>query len=167
MKTISPKELYELTKNNEVIVVDVREPFEHRSCHIKGSILIPSSSFDEAKIPNDKNKKIVVHCKGGKRSSMVIEKIKNTACYNLDGGIDAWIAQGFDVERSSKKCLPLDRQVQLTIGTILISSFLLTYCVNINFVFITLLIGCGLSFAGLTGFCGLAMVLAKAPWNKI
>lgn len=167
MKTLSPKELYDLINNNEVVIVDVREPFEHRSCHIKGSILIPSSSFDETKIPKADGKKIVIHCKSGRRSSMVLSQMKHKDIYNLEGGVDAWIAQGFDVEKSSKKCLTLDRQVQLTIGTILISSFLLTYFININFVFIALLIGCGLSFAGLTGFCGLAMILAKAPWNKI
>lgn len=167
MKNILPKELNELMKNNEVIIIDVRELFEHQSCKIKGSILMPSSSFDEATMPDANKKKIVIHCKSGRRSSMVISKMKNRDCYNLEGGIDAWIAQRFDVERSSKECLSLDRQVQLTIGTILVLSFLLTYFININFVFITLLIGCGLSFAGLTGFCGLAIVLAKAPWNKI
>ncbi|QED23351.1 rhodanese-like domain-containing protein [Candidatus Deianiraea vastatrix] len=167
MKQIQSHELNDLIKNNEVVIVDVREPFEHKSCHIKDSILIPSSCFDEAKIPNISDKKIVIHCKSGRRASLIIDKMKNKNCFNLEGGIDAWIAQGFDVEKSSKKCLPLDRQVQLTIGIILIASFFLTYFININFVFIALLIGCGLSFAGLTGYCGLAMVLAKAPWNKV
>ena len=167
MKTIYPKELHELITNNEVVIVDVREPFEHRSCHIKDSTLIPSSSFDKTKIPKADNKKIVIHCKNGRRSSMVIDKIRDKDCYNLEGGIDAWITEGFDVKKSSKKHLPLDRQVQLTIGTMLVLSFLLIYFININFALIILLVGCGLNFAGLTGFCGLAIVLAKAPWNKV
>lgn len=31
---------------------------------------------------------------------------------------------------------------------------------------IPLVAGCGRLFAGLTGFCGLALLLAKMPWNK-
>jgi hypothetical protein len=26
--------------------------------------------------------------------------------------------------------------------------------------------GCGLLMAGITGFCGLAVLMAKMPWNK-
>jgi hypothetical protein len=38
--------------------------------------------------------------------------------------------------------------------------------VNPWFALIPLVTGCGLLFAGLTGFCGLALLLAKMPWNK-
>jgi hypothetical protein len=42
----------------------------------------------------------------------------------------------------------------------------LALLVNPRFALIPLIIGCGLLFAGLTGFCGLAVLLAKMPWNK-
>ncbi len=167
MKSISPSELKNLITNNKAIIIDVREGFENKACSIKDSILMPSTSFDEDKMPKIHDKKIVIHCKSGGRSSMIINKMKNKECYNLEGGIQAWIGQGFEVQKAPTKCLPLDRQVQLTIGVALILSFVLTYFVNINLAFITLLIGCGLCFAGTTGFCGLAVALAKAPWNKI
>jgi len=38
--------------------------------------------------------------------------------------------------------------------------------VNKLFAIIPLAVGCGLLFAGLTGICGLALLLAKMPWNK-
>jgi hypothetical protein len=43
---------------------------------------------------------------------------------------------------------------------------MLALTVNHYFVLIPLVLGCGLLFAGLTGFCGLALLLAKMPWNK-
>jgi rhodanese-related sulfurtransferase len=168
MKQISPLELNNLISDNKAIIIDVREPFEHFSCKIQNSILIPSSSFDEAKIPAPtEGKSIVFHCKSGRRSAMVLNKVKNKNYLNLDGGIDAWKNANLAVEQSEKKHLPLDRQVQLTIGLILILSFLCSYFIGVKFIFISLFIGLGLTFAALTGICGLAMIIAKAPWNKV
>ncbi len=167
MQNISPASLKELLQKDAVLLIDVREPFEHAAKSITGSVNIPSTSFSEAGIQNPQNKIIVLHCKGGTRSASVISKMQNKICYNLEGGIEAWIAQGFEVEKpEGKKTMELDRQVQLSIGSILVVCFALTYFVDIKFVFAVLLVGAGLCFAGLTGFCGLAIIIAKAPWNK-
>jgi rhodanese-related sulfurtransferase len=166
MKIITAQELNELIKKGEIVLIDVRERFENESCSITGSILIPSSNFDKNKIPQTNGKKVVFHCKAGVRSAMVIQKLSNDNYYNLEGGIDAWIAAGFKTIGSRKKCLPLDRQVQLTIGLFLILGSLLTCFVSTKFFLVSLGIGCGLSFAGISGNCFLAMLLAKAPWNK-
>jgi hypothetical protein len=58
------------------------------------------------------------------------------------------------------------RQVQITVGFLTGLGGLLALTVNKFFAIIPLVVGSGLLFAGLTGFCGLAQVLAKMPWNK-
>jgi len=58
------------------------------------------------------------------------------------------------------------RQVQIAVGLISATGAALALTVNPKFAFIPLLTGCGLLFAGLTGTCGMALLLAKMPWNK-
>ena len=62
--------------------------------------------------------------------------------------------------------LPLDRQVQLTVGILIVLGVVLSMFVSSKFLALPLFIGLGLTFAGLTGTCGLAMMLAKMPWNQ-
>lgn len=58
------------------------------------------------------------------------------------------------------------RQVQITVGFLTAVGALLALTVDRLFAIIPLVVGSGLLFAGLTGFCGLALVLAKMSWNK-
>lgn len=95
VKSISPIVANEWLSNNEAILIDVRESIEHDEIHIAGAHLIPSGTITINKLPIDiNNKKIIVHCMHGKRSSMVCEKLlsrdPNLDIYNLDGGIVAW-----------------------------------------------------------------------------
>ena len=62
--------------------------------------------------------------------------------------------------------LPLDRQVQITAGTMALTGFTLGELVNPNWFLLAGFVGCGLVFAGVTGFCPLGWVIAKMPWNQ-
>lgn len=166
MQNITPSELSQLLEDNKVTLIDVRESCEHDSVRIKDSILIPSSNFDEKQIPKVEGKKIVFYCKSGARSSAVVSKLDNPDYYNLVGGISLWIANGYSVVRGESAILPLDRQVQLTIGLSAAIFSILAIKYNPMFALVPLFFGCGLTFAGLTGRCGLLYLLAKAPWNK-
>jgi hypothetical protein len=85
----------------------------------------------------------------------------------VEGGTQAWIDAGLPINRGQSRILPLMRQVQITVGFLAAGGALLTLTVNKLFAIIPLVVGSGLLFAGLTGFCGLALLLAKMPWNKI
>ncbi|MCI1294357.1 MAG: DUF2892 domain-containing protein, partial [Acetobacter sp.] len=61
---------------------------------------------------------------------------------------------------------PLDRQVQLIIGLLVLTGSLLGFFVSPWYFLLTGFFGAGLTVAGLTGFCGLARVVAHAPWNR-
>lgn len=167
INTIEPRQLQDWLRDGSAVLLDVREPAEHRALRIAQSRLVPLASVDAARIPA--GGKLVVHCVKGGRGTAACEKLlrqnPGLEIYNLAGGIQGWEAAGLPVERG-EAMLPLDRQVQLTMGTLLVIAAALTLAVNPNWAWLTLAVGAGLALAGLTGFCGLAHVLARMPWNR-
>lgn len=157
-------------EGGEAVLIDVREPAEHAAENIRGATLLPLENIRTAALPQCAGKKLVIHCRKGGRGGSACEKLlaedPSLDIYNLEGGIDAWRAVGLTVASSGKAFLPLDRQVQLTIGVLLISGSLLGYLLTPALFFFTGAIGVGLTIAGATGFCGLARVIARMPWNQ-
>lgn len=170
MKTVDAHTLKRWMETGEAVVVDVREPAEHAAEKIDGAKLLPLGTVNKNALPQVNGKKLVIHCRSGKRSASACEKLlaedPSLEVYNLEGGISAWGTAGHHIVSSGKFFLPLDRQVQLTIGLILITGSVLGYLFSPAWFLLTGLIGTGLTIAGLTGFCGLAMVMAKMPWNQ-
>jgi hypothetical protein len=68
--------------------------------------------------------------------------------------------------REGRKRLPVDRQVQLIAGTMVLIGVTLGTLVNPWFLVIAAFFGAGLTFAGATGTCGLALLLLRMPWNR-
>lgn len=169
-KNIDSKILKKWLENNEAIVVDVREPSEHEAEKISGSNLLPLAKVCKSSLPKYENKKIVLHCRSGKRSTSACQKLidedSNLEIYNLEGGISAWITEGYEIKTSGKFFLPLDRQVQLTIGLGVFVGSILGYLLSPSFFLLSGFFGAGLIFSGLSGYCGLAIFMAKMPWNK-
>jgi rhodanese-related sulfurtransferase len=170
IKTIDAATLKRWMDAGEAVIVDVREPAEHTAEKIEGATLVPLGTVCKQGMPHCEGKKLVVHCRSGKRSASACEKLlaedPSLEIYNLEGGISAWAAAGHEVASSGKFFLPLDRQVQLTIGVMLIAGSVLGYLFSPAWLLLTGFIGGGLTMAGLTGFCGLAMIIAKMPWNQ-
>jgi len=95
IKEITPQELKQWKEQNEdVQVIDVREPHEYDIVNI-GAELIPLSTVSANADKIDKAKKVVVHCKMGGRSAKAIreleEKFGFQNLYNLKGGILGYI----------------------------------------------------------------------------
>ena len=170
LKTIDAKTLKTWLDNHEAVLVDVREPAEHAAEHIKGATLLPLANVSKSTLPSCAGKKLVIHCRKGGRGGAACEKLlaedPSLDIYNLEGGMEAWNAAGLAVASSGKVFPPLDRQVQLTIGLLLIAASMLGVLFSPAWFLFTGLIGAGLTVAGLTGFCGLARVMAKMPWNQ-
>lgn len=101
MKEISVDELKEMKDNGEVFqLVDVREPNEFEICSLGGDE-IPMSQIMTRHQEISKEKKVIIHCKSGKRSANVINALEQNLgfenLYNLEGGILAW-AEEIDPE---------------------------------------------------------------------
>lgn len=74
-------------------LIDVREPNEYEVAEIGGELIPLATIPDHAdKISHDK--KVVVHCRSGKRSANAIQFLEQQHgfdnLYNLAGGILAW-----------------------------------------------------------------------------
>lgn len=171
MKTVDAKTLKQWLDNNEAVLVDVREPAENQAECISCAKLIPLAQIKKSVLPELNGKKLVIHCRsggrGGRACDALLSEDPSLEVYNLEGGMTAWANAGFDTKSSGKFFLPLDRQVQLTIGLLVLLGTALGYFVNYKFLIVPAFMGVGLTFAGLTGFCGLAILMAKMPWNKV
>lgn len=62
--------------------------------------------------------------------------------------------------------MSMERQIRLTAGIIVVLGLLLGFFVTPWFYLIVLFMGAGLIFSGLTGECGLGVLLMHLPWNK-
>jgi rhodanese-related sulfurtransferase len=87
-----------------VTLIDVREPDEWAAGHVPGSMLLPLSRFDPAKLPPAQpGKDIVVICRSGNRSQTAIAAAQSAGRadvrLNFVGGIKAWAAAGGRVVR--------------------------------------------------------------------
>ena len=155
-----------------VELLDVRTPGEFAAAHVPGAKLIPLDDLDAAAFCREHGaagKPVYVLCQSGGRARKAIDKFQRAGfngCVLVEGGTQAWIDAGLPVNRGESGVLPLMRQVQITVGFISAAGAVLALAVNPRFAVIPLLAGCGLLFAGLTGFCGLALLLAKMPWNR-
>ena len=167
--SILPTELNHLLSTG-CCLVDVREPVEYAEEHISGAKLIPLGQLERRASEIDRSQPLVVMCRSGKRGAEGLKKLEAlgfTAGRNLEGGILAWKAGGLPMAKGSKRVLPLMQQVQLTIGLGVLTGAILALTVNPNWVFLCAFFGAGLTFAGSTGWCGLAILLSKMPWNRI
>ncbi|PIP90523.1 MAG: sulfurtransferase [Bdellovibrionales bacterium CG12_big_fil_rev_8_21_14_0_65_38_15] len=101
IKSMEVSELQEkLGKDENLVLVDVREQAEWDEAHIDGAVFLPLSQlearFDE--LPKDKS--LILQCRSGKRSMNAAIFLKDNGysdLTNLEGGIMAWMDEGFDV----------------------------------------------------------------------
>ncbi|MDF1647022.1 MAG: rhodanese-like domain-containing protein [Legionellaceae bacterium] len=104
IKTMDVTTLKACFAKDEVVVVDVREPDEYAEAHISGAVLIPLSEIKQDLMPAQEGRRLVLHCRSGQRSHYACEQLNQAnpelEVYNLEGGILAWIAEGYPVEHS-------------------------------------------------------------------
>lgn len=164
-----PAEVKAWLDAGEAVLVDVREGDEYAREHIPGSVLNPLSRFDPSALPDAGDRKLVFLCQSGNRSLQAIGTLEGRhdgTVYNLMGGMMAWEKHDLPVARDLKQPLPLMRQVQIAAGGLILIGALLGWLANPLFFLICAFVGAGLTFAGLTGFCGMARLLQVMPWNK-
>lgn len=99
---LSSRQLHDMLAAKQVQVVDVRAPDEWAHGHLPGATHIPLAALPERLGELDTSRPIVLHCKGGGRSSIATSFLQAQgvrSVSNLAGGYDGWVAEGFEVER--------------------------------------------------------------------
>ncbi|WP_216900734.1 rhodanese-like domain-containing protein [Synechococcus sp. CCY 9618] len=164
----APHELTTRHARGELTVIDVREPMEYAGGHIPGSRNIPLSRLGSTDLPDGP---LVLVCQSGKRSrrglSDLLRRGHAHPLAELEGGFGAWQAAGLPVGRHARAPLPLMRQVQIAAGGLVLLGVLLSQVVAPGWIWLSGLVGAGLMFAGISGFCGMARLLAVMPWNRV
>jgi rhodanese-related sulfurtransferase len=170
MQTIDVKRLAQLGPNIDVI--DVRMPTEYREVHAQGARNVPLESLDPQAVMTARNgtadQPLYVICRSGNRSYQACRKFIDagyTNVVNVEGGTTAWEQARLPVVRG-KKAMSLLQQMQITAGSMILLGAVLGYFVDIRFIGLSAFVGCGLIFAGFTGFCPLSGVIAGMPWNQ-
>jgi hydroxyacylglutathione hydrolase len=95
-------QLHDIMARKEVQIVDVRAPDEWSHGHLPGAIHIPLAALPDRVGELDPSLPIVLHCKGGGRSSIATSFLQTSgisSVSNLAGGYEAWVAEGFEVEK--------------------------------------------------------------------
>jgi rhodanese-related sulfurtransferase len=157
-------------RHDPLRLVDVRTPAEYRAIHARGAISIPLDQLDRTALESLPGEgPVYVICRSGARSGKACEQLVREGAgmpvVSVRGGTDAWERAGLPVDRGEPS-FTLERQVQVAIGAMVALSVLLGATVHPSFHFLAGLGGLGLVYAGVSGSCPLASVLARMPWNR-
>jgi adenylyltransferase/sulfurtransferase len=90
---ITATQLAQELKQDEIFLLDVREPHEFKLCKIPGATLIPLGQLPERLAEIDGSKPVVAYCRTGVRSAKAISLLQSAgfvSAKNLRGGIHAW-----------------------------------------------------------------------------
>ncbi len=150
--------------------VDVREPNEFLRERIPGTLLIPLSRLSSHVTELKKTRPIVLVCTKGERSlkaSTYLQKAGFTNIEILEGGIEAWKACGKPLIRGSSRIWGLERQVRFCVGVGILGGIGLSLLASPHWIWLSALVGAGLTFSAVTNTCGLAILLSKMPWNQV
>ena len=86
--------------------------------------------------------------------------------YVLEGGIEAWKKAGLPTAVDRSQPIEINRQVQIAAGSLVLAGVVLGALVSPGFYLLSGFVGAGLTFAGISGFCGMARLFALMPWNR-
>lgn len=172
-KTISPQQLAELrSADQRVELLDVRTPAEFQEVHVDFARNVPLDQLDPAAIRRERKdgngEPLYVICRSGSRAKQACAKLTNAGldAVNVEGGTSAWDAAGLPVVRG-QKTMSLERQVRIAAGTLVLLGAVLALLVHPYFVALSGFVGAGLIFAGVTDTCGMGLMLARMPWNRV
>jgi rhodanese-related sulfurtransferase len=159
-----------LRERSDVRMLDVRTPGEYESAHIPGSYNVPLDTLGEhaAEIRATVNEPVVLVCRSGARARQAEEVLQGCTMKNvhvLVGGMNGWAEAGYTVNRGAER-ISLERQVRIAAGALAAAGGVLALTVSPLWALLPAGVGSGLVFAGVTDTCGMAMLLAKLPYNR-
>ena len=172
--TISPQELARLQQSGKSIeLIDVRTPIEFQELHVEFARNVPLDRLDPKSILAERNgnadNPLYVVCRSGSRGKQACDKFLaagHSNVVNVEGGTLACEAAGLPMVRG-KKSISLERQVRIAAGALVLIGSALGFLVHPYFIGLAAFVGAGLVFAGITDTCGMGMLLARMPWNRV
>nr|VFK59788.1 MAG: Rhodanese-related sulfurtransferase [Candidatus Kentron sp. TUN]VFK63201.1 MAG: Rhodanese-related sulfurtransferase [Candidatus Kentron sp. TUN]VFK68461.1 MAG: Rhodanese-related sulfurtransferase [Candidatus Kentron sp. TUN] len=101
---VFPWDLVErMEKNDSILLLDVREPYEFHTMHLKGSLSVPRGILESAvewgyeetvpELVEARDKEIIIICRAGNRSLLAgrtLQLMGYTHVYSLKTGLRGW-----------------------------------------------------------------------------
>lgn len=166
---LTPDSVEDRVRKGHALLIDIREDDEFARRHIPGALSRPLSRFDAVALPDMAETDVIFMCRSGMRTAAHGQRLAapvGGTAYVLDGGLDGWTRAGLPVEANRKAPLEMMRQVQIVAGLLVLAGILLGWLVSPALFGLAAFVGAGLTVAGITGFCGMAKLLALLPWNR-
>lgn len=166
LQTIDPVRAKRLLDEG-ALLVDIREPDEFARERVPGARNQPLGGLSGLSLGGAKA--VIFHCRSGNRTQLNAQRLADAAtcqAYLLDGGLEAWKKAGLPVAVDARQPLEIMRQVQIAAGSLVVLGVVLGTWVAPAFYGISAFVGAGLMFAGISGWCGMAKMLAVMPWNR-
>jgi rhodanese-related sulfurtransferase len=91
-----------ITKEKQALLVDVREPGEYASGHLKGAINIPLRSLSDHLNQIPPNRPVILYCSTGYRTAMGVMALQMLGYSNVRGfppSVEGWKAAGEHLEK--------------------------------------------------------------------
>lgn len=169
VQTIDAHTAHEWLAGGKAILIDVREADEFKAGHIPYALSFPLSGLGASlSLPVFTNgTKVIFQCQKGKRGEQACIFAGNKPhSYNLVGGVESWAEAGLPLVGGKAPRLSVFRQVQMVVGFLILCLVVLGLSGLIFAFYIAALLSFALMAAGITGWCGLAMLLSRMPWNR-
>ncbi len=173
---IQPSELAKLMQSDASCeIIDVRGPGEFSNVHAEGAKNIPLDQLDPQVVMAGRTESaedpLYLICQMGGRSRKACERFVDAGfsnVVNVTGGTTLWESQKLPVVRSPNQIMPMDRQVRIAAGLMVVAGALLASFGPTKWLGLGLagVVGAGLVHSGVTDTCGMAAMLAVMPWNR-
>ena len=150
-------------------LVDVREASEIEAMRVEGALNLPLSRLGALAPQLDRNRSVLLLCRSGNRAASAAAQLRSLGHRDIvviRGGLDAWMKSGKPVLRGTPRVWSLERQVRFAAGALILAGSTLSIAVDFRWLALPAFVGLGLAFSAATDTCGMALFLARMPWNQ-
>lgn len=162
----------ELKNGQDIHVLDVRTGLECKTEKLACDFMhVPLHELNGAAFAKQYGNRIrsaplYILCRSGGRAQKAAQTLSPHIqdIVIVEGGIGACKSCGIATQKG--QTLSLERQVRIAAGFLVLLGVILGTYVDPDFFILSGFVGAGLIFAGVTDKCGMALLIAHAPWNK-
>jgi len=173
LNTIDVERLEALLADGRAVLIDVREPGEHRAERIPDAVCVPLSRFDAESVaehvPDAADRPLVLHCASGNRSRQAAQRLLDAGwneVTHLGSGLRAWKQAGKATLEDPGAPIALERQVRIAAGSLVFLGVVLGLLWTPWAFALSAFVGAGLVFSGVTDTCGMGLLLSKLWFNQ-
>jgi len=153
------------------LLLDVRSPAEFRSGRVRGAVNLPLEKVTPDAVralAGGSSSPVLLLCASGGRATAAAGKLKGSGLRTLvvQGGTNSCQQAGLPMDKDAGGMISVERQVRIAAGAMVFTGVMLGTFVNPWFYGLSGFVGCGLVFADVTDWCGMGLLLARAPWNR-